>query len=83
MTSFCCASLSSLVRGCLLLAFTVQVWLFDAPVASAQLLAQTGAIKTGLGWGLVGLALLLGLIVVCRPAGRNKVVRKRLERIQK
>ena len=78
MTSLC-----SLLRRCAFFAFAVQVWLFDAPVASAQLLAQTGTVKTALGWGLVGLALLLGLIVVCRPAGRNKVVRKRMERIQK
>ncbi len=40
--------------------------------AQAQLiLAQTGPAKTGVGYGLFFLAVILGLLVVCRPSGRQ------------
>lgn len=74
--------LRSLARNTLLAAFAVQVWLFDQPVASAQVLAQTGVTKSLLGYALAGLGIILGLVVVCRPADRNKVVKKRMKRIQ-
>lgn len=35
------------------------------------LLAQTGMVKSMLGFGIVLLALILGLLVVCRPSGRK------------
>jgi hypothetical protein len=46
------------------------------------LLAQTGTVKTLLGYGLVILGIILGLAVVCRPTDRNKVVKTRAKRVQ-
>ena len=74
--------LRSLVRSLSLVAFGIQAWLLEPSVASAQLLAQSGVTKTLLGYGLAILGILLGLVVVCRPADRNKVVKKRIKRIQ-
>jgi hypothetical protein len=36
-----------------------------------ELLAQTGAAKTAIGYALFFLAVILGLLVVCRPSGRQ------------
>ena len=48
------------------------VWLASEQTASAQLLlAQSGAAKTAIGYVLVFLALILALLVVCRPSGRK------------
>jgi hypothetical protein len=38
---------------------------------SLLILAQTGVAKTAIGWLLVLLAIVLGLIVVCRPNSRK------------
>lgn len=46
------------------------------------LLAQTGMVKTMLGYALVILGIILGLAVVCRPADRNKIVKTRVKRVQ-
>lgn len=48
------------------------VWLAAEQPASAQmLLAQSGMVKSLIGYVLVFLALLLALLVVCRPSGRK------------
>lgn len=47
-------------------------WLATEQMASAQtLLAQSGAAKTIMGWMLSVLAIVLGLLVICRPSGRK------------
>jgi hypothetical protein len=52
--------------------FAIANWLAMEQSASAQvLLAQSGAAKTAVGWLLVLLALVLALIVVCRPSRRK------------
>ena len=43
---------------------------------SATLLSQTGTTKTAAGWGIVALCIGLGLLVICRPNGRNVVEKK-------
>lgn len=48
------------------------LWLAAEQTASAQmLLAQSGMAKSAIGWVLVFLALILALLVVCRPNGRK------------
>lgn len=47
-------------------------WLAAEQTASAQvLLAQSGMAKTLIGYVLVFLALLLALLVICRPSSRK------------
>lgn len=47
-------------------------WLATEQAALAQgLVAQTGAAKTGIGYGLFFLAVILGLLAVCRPSSRQ------------
>lgn len=47
-------------------------WLAAEQTASAQmLLAQSGAMKSAIGWLLVFLALILALLVICRPNSRK------------
>ena len=47
-------------------------WLATEQAAEAQgLLAQTGAAKTAVGYALFLLAVLLGLVAVCRPSSRK------------
>lgn len=47
-------------------------WLAAEQTASAQmLLAQSGMAKSAIGWALVFLALILALLVICRPNGRK------------
>jgi hypothetical protein len=44
----------------------------SAQSASAHvLLAQTGTVKTLIGWAIVLLCIGLGLLVVCRPSARR------------
>ena len=53
-------------------AFGGLAWLGAEQTASAQLLlAQSGVAKTAIGYVLVFLALILALLVVCRPNGRK------------
>jgi hypothetical protein len=54
-------------------AFVVAAtWLASEQAAQAQgLIAQTGAAKTGVGYGLFFLAVILGLVAVCRPSSRQ------------
>lgn len=53
-------------------AFGLGVWLAGERAAQAQvLLAQTGMAKTAIGYLLFFLAVILGLLVVCRPTGRQ------------
>jgi hypothetical protein len=62
------------LRVALTLAFALASWQALEQSASAQvLLAQSGAAKTAVGWLLVLLALVLGLIVVCRPSRRKSL----------
>jgi hypothetical protein len=50
----------------------LAVWLAVEQTASAQvLLAQSGMAKTAIGYVLVFLALVLALLVVCRPSSRK------------
>lgn len=67
-------------RRCLLNRFacllvTLALWLACVPSASAQdaplLIAQTGMAKTAIGYLLVLLGILLGMLVVCRPSWRK------------
>ncbi|HUE69263.1 MAG TPA: hypothetical protein VMP01_00075 [Pirellulaceae bacterium] len=47
-------------------------WLETEQAAHAQaLVAQTGAAKTGIGYGLFFLAVVLGLLAICRPSSRQ------------
>jgi hypothetical protein len=47
-------------------------WLAAEQTASAQvLLAQSGPAKTAIGYVLVFLALILALLVICRPNSRK------------
>jgi hypothetical protein len=47
-------------------------WLATAEAAQAQgLVAQTGAAKSGVGYALFFLAVILGLVAICRPSGRQ------------
>lgn len=51
---------------------TAGVWLASEQAAQAQaLLAQSGAAKTAVGYALFFLAVILALLVVCRPSGRQ------------
>ena len=53
-------------------AFGGMAWLAAEQSASAQsLLAQSGVAKTAIGYVLVFLALILALLVICRPSGRK------------
>jgi hypothetical protein len=53
-------------------AFGGMAWLSAEQTASAQmLLAQSGMAKTAIGYVLVFLALILALLVVCRPNSRK------------
>jgi hypothetical protein len=48
------------------------LWLAGEQTASAQmLLAQSGMAKTAIGYTLVFLALILALLVICRPNSRK------------
>jgi hypothetical protein len=52
--------------------FGGAAWLAAEQTASAQvLLAQTGMAKTAIGYVLVFLALILALLVICRPSSRK------------
>ena len=65
-------TLLPLVRRFLLAAFVAAAWHAGEHAALAQgLLAQTGAAKTAIGYVLFFLAVILGLLVVCRPSGRQ------------
>jgi hypothetical protein len=44
--------------------------------ALPTLLAQTGTTKTMIGWVIVLLCIGLGLLVVCRPSGRQGAKRR-------
>jgi hypothetical protein len=46
-------------------------------VTNALLLAQTGGAKSAIGWLIVLLCIALGLLVVCRPSGREKAETRR------
>jgi len=60
------------LRAVCVLLCGLSCWLATEQNASAQeLLAQTGAAKSILGWLLTLLGVALGLIVVCRPSGRT------------
>ena len=60
------------LRPILLASFTAGAWLAGEQAAQAQvLLAQSGAAKTAVGYVLFFLAIILGLLVVCRPSGRQ------------
>ncbi len=69
---------SSRVRSWSLAALLASLFVAMAEQeASAQvLLAQGGAAKTGIGYGLVLLAMILGLVVVLRP-NKRKVTEKK------
>ena len=55
--------------------FTALCWLLAEQTASAQvLIAQTGTAKTAVGWLIVLLCIGLGLLVVCRPSGREGIL---------
>jgi len=55
-----------------MLVASLALWLVAEQSASAQeLLAQTGAAKSILGWLLSLLGVVLGLLVVCRPSSRK------------
>jgi len=45
--------------------------------SSALVLAQTGGTKSAIGWLIVLLCIALGLLVVCRPSGREKAETRR------
>ena len=50
----------------------LAAWLAAEQTASAQvLLAQSGMAKSAIGYVLVFLALILALLVVCRPSSRK------------
>jgi hypothetical protein len=64
--------LSALLRTGTTLGPGTAAWLAGERAASAQvLLAQSGMAKTAIGYVLVFLALLLALLVICRPSGRK------------
>jgi hypothetical protein len=53
-------------------AFTSLIFLASDQTAFAQLLlAQTGGGKTAIGWLIVLLCIVLGLLIVCRPSSRT------------
>jgi len=59
-------------------ALDAGLWFLSEQSASAQvLLAQTGGGKTAVGWLIVLLCIALGLLVVCRPSGRDKPAGKK------
>ncbi|HEX5104253.1 MAG TPA: hypothetical protein VFV87_10605 [Pirellulaceae bacterium] len=63
---------STALRPALLLALGSNCWLAAEQTASAQpILAQSGMAKTAIGYVLVFLALILALLVVCRPSSRK------------
>jgi hypothetical protein len=63
----------SFLRSSQMTACGAGLWLVSEQTASAQtLLAQTGGGKTAVGWVIVLLCIALGLLVVCRPSGREK-----------
>jgi hypothetical protein len=45
--------------------------LLEQAVQAQLIFAQTGAAKSGVGYGLFFLAVILGLLLVCRPSGRQ------------
>ena len=50
----------------------LSVWLLgETPVQAQVLLAQSGILKTGIGWLIFLLCLVLGLLVVLRPGSRE------------
>jgi hypothetical protein len=49
----------------------------SSALSSSLLLAQTGGAKTAIGWAIVLVCIALGLLVVCRPSGREKAEMKR------
>ena len=53
-------------------ALSVSLWVAAEQAAQAQgVLAQTGAAKSGVGYGLLFLAVVLGLVAICRPSSRQ------------
>lgn len=65
-------TLLNLARRGLLALLMAAVWTAGEHAALGQaLLAQTGAAKTAIGYMLFFLAVILGLLVVCRPSGRK------------
>ena len=59
-------------RKFLLSLFVAAAWTALEQATLAQgLLAQTGAAKTAIGYALFFLAVILGMLVVCRPSGRQ------------
>lgn len=52
---------------------SISTSLSSAPLV----LAQTGGGKTAVGWLIVLLCIVLGLLVVCRPSGRAKADTKK------
>ncbi|HZL89461.1 MAG TPA: hypothetical protein VFB96_13940 [Pirellulaceae bacterium] len=56
----------------LLASLFAAAWMASEQAAFGQaLLAQTGAAKTAIGYVLFFLALILALLVACRPSGRQ------------
>jgi type VI protein secretion system component VasK len=59
-------------RYTLLAGMMAATWVAGEHAAFGQgLLAQTGAAKTAIGYLLFFLAVVLGLLVACRPSGRQ------------
>jgi hypothetical protein len=59
-------------RHALLASLVAAVWTAGEQAAFGQaLLAQTGPAKTAVGYALFFLAVILGLLAVCRPSGRQ------------
>ncbi|MCU0877156.1 MAG: hypothetical protein MUF06_05105 [Pirellulaceae bacterium] len=50
-----------------------MIWptLFSFTSSLPVLFAQSGMAKSAIGWVLFALALLLALLVICRPSGRK------------
>ena len=66
------SQLNATLRFVATAAFGGMAWLAAEQTASAQmLLAQSGMAKTAIGYVLVFLALILALLVVCRPNSRK------------
>lgn len=64
--------LPAMLRQCLLTSLGTTAWLAAEQTASAQvLLAQGGVAKTLIGYVLVFLALILALLLICRPNSRK------------
>lgn len=61
-----------LLRNVVLAALVGVIWQAGEQAVHAQaLLAQTGAAKTAIGYALFLLSVILGLLVICRPSGRQ------------